>query len=496
MKNLLRLALCIGFITLLSCDNDDTITFVIPDADVPDPPAPEPPEVLLADFSVTPDFILPQSGFESLEAFSLFGSADTFENTPNFRFGGSADGAGLLKNADGTFTYLVNCENNFSVAKITLDGTFKPVAGEYIYNSIGSDGTRLCSASLATPEIHGFGPLFLTAGESGEESMISGVSPFATSLDNVMPKFLPALGKASYENAIPLPQTAYSGRTVILLGEDDTTSGRITMYEAATGDLEGGKVYSLVVLDADGNPITEENLLPEGQTFTVEFVEIENAANITGAEQELLADAANAMPFKRVEDLDYRKGAGNERTIFFNVTGSSSSRNPNGTLQGRVYRLDLDADNAFSGSLTCVIDGDNPAGVLGGLTLQSPDNITVTENYAYIKEDPNGGIDLTHYSYIWQYDIANNTIRPAVELDVASGVGVADDPYGRFDATFRAWEYGAMIDISDVIGIPDTFMVAIQTHTWREDRFLNVDGGGMSSDTQGSQIVVIKGLPR
>jgi len=53
-----------------------------------------------------------------------------------------------------------------------------------------------------------------------------------------------------------------------------------------------------------------------------------------------------------------------------------------------------------------------------------------------------------------------------------------------------------MIDVSDIIGVEDAFMVCIQTHTWREDRFLNVDGGGLSSDNQGSQVVLIQGLPR
>ncbi|NAS30485.1 hypothetical protein GTQ40_05855 [Flavobacteriaceae bacterium R38] len=496
MKNYFKLMLLVGLVAFYSCNNDDAITFVIPEAENPDP-EPEPaPVVALANHSVTPSFILPQPGFENLQSFSLFGSADRLPDTPNFRFGGSADGAGLLANADGTFSYIVNCENNFSVAKVTFDGTFRPVAGEYIYNSIGSDGTRLCSATLATPEIHGFGPLFLTAGESGEESVISGVDPNASSANNTAPQFLPALGRASWENAVPLPQTAYDGRTVILLGEDDTTSGRITMYESSLGDLEGGNVYVLVVLDSDGNPITAENELGEGETFDVRFERIENAINMTGAEQELAADGFSAMPFKRVEDLDYRKGAGNERTVFFNVTGSASSRNPNGTTQGRVYRLDLDSNSAFTGTLTCVIDGDDPNSILGGLVLQSPDNITVTENYAYIKEDPNGGINLSHYSYIWQYDIANNTIRPAVELDLESGLGDPNDPFGRENASFRSWEYGAMIDVSDVIGVADTFMVCIQTHTWREDRFINVDGGGMSSDNQGSQVVLIQGLPR
>ncbi|MCQ4021376.1 hypothetical protein FK520_27690, partial [Klebsiella pneumoniae] len=84
---------------------------------------------------------------------------------------------GMLKNADGTFTLLVNHEDNFAVSRITLDKTFKPVKGEYILNSDGGVW-RLCSATMATAEEHGFGPLYLTCGESGQESRTHGVNPF------------------------------------------------------------------------------------------------------------------------------------------------------------------------------------------------------------------------------------------------------------------------------------------------------------------------------
>ncbi|TPN88694.1 PhoX family protein [Aquimarina algicola] len=486
MKNYFLAAAMSSVVMLSSCDIDDY-------TGNPTPPG---KGIELKNHSVTPSFIKDLTSSQKLKAYSLFGSADVLPDTPDFIFGGTADGAGLLRNKEGGFTYVVNNENHFAVARIKFDRTFKPVAGDYIYNSDGSDGTRLCSASLAVPRIHGFGPLFLTAGESGEESLISGISPFADASANNTPRFLPALGRASFENAMPLPAKAFRKRTVIIMGEDDTSSGRITMYDARLGDLQNGKVYALVVKDENGNPITEENKLPEGQEFDIEFKEIENAKNITGADTELIADNLFAMPFKRVEDLDYQKGRGNERTIFFNVTGSASSTNPNGTKQGRTYKLELNSENKFVGKLTCVIDGDNPNGVIAGRDLQSPDNITATENYLYIKEDPNGGINLSHYSYIWQYNIATKELKPVVELDVESGIGVPNDPYGRTDASFRSWEYGAMIDVSDVIGVPDTFMVCIQTHTWREDRFIGVDGGSLSTDNQGSQVVLIKGLPR
>ena len=61
-----------------------------------------------------------------------------------------------------------------SVSRVFLDEIFKPIKVEYIVDGIGGI-TRLWSVTLAQPEIHGFGPIFLTAGESGEESMVHAI---------------------------------------------------------------------------------------------------------------------------------------------------------------------------------------------------------------------------------------------------------------------------------------------------------------------------------
>ena len=143
------------------------------------------PAVRLQNRSVTPALVnvLPGAAGGRLAAnaihiYSLISSDDQLEQSPNFVFAGSADGSGLLKNPDETFTLLVNHENNFAVSRVTFDKTFKPVKGEYVLNSDG--GTwRLCSATMVTPEEHGFGPLYLTSGESGEESRTHGLNPRA-----------------------------------------------------------------------------------------------------------------------------------------------------------------------------------------------------------------------------------------------------------------------------------------------------------------------------
>ena len=74
-------------------------------------------DVVLKNQSVTPALVKTISGVTGVEVFSLVGSDDKLDQSPNFIFGGSADGTGMLKNTDGTFTMLVNHEDNFAVSR-------------------------------------------------------------------------------------------------------------------------------------------------------------------------------------------------------------------------------------------------------------------------------------------------------------------------------------------------------------------------------------------
>ncbi len=480
-KSILSLAVLTA---MLSCNSDDETT-----NDTGSNTSP----IELKNYSITPALIKNMPGFPSLQTFALFSSEDTFINTPGYVFGGSADGSGLFKNSDGTFTFLVNNEDNFAVSKITFDNHFKPVAGEYVLNSNGA-GNRLCSASLATPEIHGFGPLFLTAGESGAESQIIGITPFDTKANNSTPRPLAALGRWSSENAVPLPKTAYSGQTVILIGDDDsgTYGGQFVMYKSTTGDLNNGKVY--VMKRTDENMV--ERNMTEGNSYAVQFVEVPNAKTNTGDQNNILSQTLKAIPFGRVEDIDYRKEAGKEREVYFNVTGqdnSGANADYSRSKYGRVYKLVLDQNNPLAGQLTLVLDGDNRQGK--AKKFQNVDNICVTKNFVYLQEDSNGYGDETHDAYIYQYNIATGELKEVFELDHKR-----NDPTNKYlsaSSALGSWEYGALIDVSDVIGIPDTFMLSIQTHSWKKDAFKGVDGGTVRpNENQGSQVILIKGLPR
>lgn len=448
--------------------------------------------VVLSNRSVTPALV--KSLVSGVEIFTLVGSDDVLPNSPSFIFGGSADGTGLIRNANGTFTALVNHEDNYAVSRITLDSTFKPVSGEYVVNSTFGK-YRLCSATLATVAEHGFGPLFITAGESNEESQVLGVNPFGAVNT---PTYLTGFGRWNTENAVPLPKTAYAGKTIILLGDDDSGAegGQLVMYVANTvGDLDNGKLYAM----ARTNDATRERDMVVGQSYPVAFRELANHKTLTGRQLNLATVGVKAMAFGRVEDIDYRKD-GIGREAYFTVTGQNNTgvnADYSRAKYGRVYKITLDAADPLKGNLEVILDGDDRNGP--AKLFQNPDNIFVATNYVYVQEDDNGYGDETHDGYVYQYNISTKELKPVLQLDhrrTASDAAKYNAVGGRPEGK-AGWEYGAMIDVSEQTGSASTFMLSLQPHSWQATKYQAADGGTVRpAEQQASQLVIVKGLPR
>ncbi|MDX5481646.1 MAG: hypothetical protein LPK07_08170, partial [Hymenobacteraceae bacterium] len=234
-----------------------------------------PADVVFKDHSVNPALVKTLPGFDKVKVNTLISSDDVLEQSPEFIYGAQPDGGGMIKNPTGEgYVMITNHEYLRSVSRVYLDKTLKPVKGEYIVNGTGGMW-RLCSATLATPQEHGFGPTFLTAGESGVESMIHAIDPFGSIDEKTRTdRTLPALGKASAENAVPLPKAAYPGKTVIFIGEDESnpanSMGQVNMYLSNTlGDMQNGKLYMLRRKDLN---VTETDM-EVGKSYDVEFVE-------------------------------------------------------------------------------------------------------------------------------------------------------------------------------------------------------------------------------
>ena len=466
-----------ALLIISSCDKDDSNGTV---ADKPE----------FKNRSNAESFVTIDPAFAStVTAYTLLSSSDTIKASPNFVFGGAPDGQGFLKNPDGSgYVMVTNHENTWAISRVYLDKKLNPVKGEYIVNSDGGM-FRLCSGTLATPEEHGFSkPVFLSTGESNVNAMTHAIDPLAVADPSNASRVKPALGKFSGENSVPLPKEAYAGKTVIILGED-AGNGQVYLYVSNTvGDLDNGKLYVLRRTSLDQ---VEKNMT-KGNVYDVEFTEVPNAKNLTGTEIDNLNSTLKSIQFARVEDLDYRKGGGaNGREIYFVATGVSGQ--PEKTYWGRMYRIKLDAANPLAGKLEVVEDGDlNP-----GIGIINPDNLCVTKNFVYIQEDGDSFFPgATHNSLIWQYDIATGTKKRMIDVKNKTLGGTKYNLAN--DQRFATWEHGAMIDVSDIIGEPDCFIMNIHAHTWVEGtKFLNPSKAtSVQPYSSGGQTLILKGVPR
>lgn len=459
---------------------------------------PAQPEIKLEDYSVNPSLLKTMPGFETLKITTLISSDDVLPESPNFIFGAQPDGAGIIRNPDGDgFIMINNHEILQSVSRVYLNNQFKPVKGEYIVDSDGGM-TRLCSATMATPEEHGFSkPLFLTAGESGAESMIHAIDPIAPVDKKNQYRVKSALGRWSAENAVPLPKDAFPGKTVILIGEDEG-DGQVAMYVSNTqGDIESGKLY---VLKLTNNDPVETNI-NKGTSYDVEFVELDNVRTSTGAQLQQQTIDKKAVMFARVEDIDYRKGGGaNGREVYFTATGVSQADKvtpvAGKTMWGRVYKLVLDASDPLKGKLEIAVDGnDDP-----GKSIVNPDNLCVTQSFVYIQEDGDSFYQNNdHDGTIWQFDMNSKSLKAMLQMNHRRTDATFNSKYNPSnDTRLSSWEYGAMYDISDLTGIPNTFIVNLHPHTWKDAKYLNADGGTtrLTNNNEGGQVVIVTGVAK
>jgi len=446
-------------------------------------------------------------------------SADILPSDSTFVLGAYTDGSALYPYEDGTYALINNLERDFSIARIRLNSDLQPMEGDYIVNATATAFTAQCSGSSITVEEHGFGPLYLSGGEwGGNAKGVYKINPFRSADDRVEAERLPALGEWSTENAVAIGKDAYPSQTVVFMGDDDSQnvypSAHFGMYVGSRGDLYGGKLYVLRGKDTTETAIGRGGLkfemgMAEDIEYDVEWVEV-TERTLEELNQEAIDSVA--IGFQRIEDIDWQRGsAENNRNVFFNATGRIRGDNPDlanrGTSFGRVYKLELNPnDPTGDAKLTVVVDGDLEGGKGDG--MHSPDNIVVTENYAYIQEDPNGYADLNAdiqgYAKLWQYDIMTGAFTEVMECNqvAAAALGIGD--------TDSMWEITGLIDVTDILGASEpTFIGGAQVHGWsydsanpmtfREDGAKFVDPTAIDEAVaalEGSFLFKITGLPR
>ena len=466
--------------------------------------------------------VVPNTVFDvkdpSVNVEMILTSQDILPSDSTFVYGSYTDGCALFDNGDDTYSFIVNLERDYSIARIKMNKDLQPLEGDYIVNSTATAFTAMCSGSGITQEEHGFGPLYLSGGEwigagAGAQGVYV-VDPYKSKDLASIATRSAAMGEWATENAVVIGKNAYPSNTVAIIGDDDSNNtypeSHLGMYVGKRGDLFAGDLFTLRGKNAVetapglGGQLFEMGMA-EGTAYDVEWVEMEERS-LAELNQEGIDSLS--IGFQRIEDIDWRKGsADNERTLFFCVTGRYRSDNPaladRGTTFGRIYMLELnDADPTGDAKLTCILDGDKVGGIADG--FHSPDNIVVTENYVYIQEDPNGYFDqnsaIKGWAKLYKYNIATGELSTVLECD--------EDNNPQYGGGGK-WEITGMIDVTDIIDADEpTFLCGVQVHGWEQDKIesaVRADGQPFFdptaiaeglSDLEGSFLFKITGLPR
>lgn len=397
------------------------------------------------------------------------------ETVGDYQMAGVPDGLGAFKDGSDVIVFMnheLTPENkediSFArVSRLVLDGTTGAVkSGTYAVD--GTEGyERLCSASLAGPEVGFSTPTFMT----GEESTSGKFGGISLAIDAQTGKVtqMPWLGHISHENEVVVP--GFKGKTVIVTTDDDSNGSELYLYVAdnEAGILNGsGQLY---VFKADSGANSGD--IKKGADLTGSFVAIDQNDNSDQKTLQAAADKAGAFKFVRLEDVTFDRNT--TTTIYFTDTGDDKAPNldANGkpfTLNGRVYSMALDPANPTRvTSFKLLIDGDN------GDDIKNPDNLDASDTTLMIQEDRNGynrAENSDDTGRIIAYDIKTGVLTTIAKIDQSDGKGLVD-------AGDRAgsWESSGILNVSDLFG-KGTWLTDIQAHTLMVEQFGKKDQSG------------------
>ncbi len=430
-------------------------------------------------FSSAKPYLLPAAASVKVKAILTAGDAvGTKPDGSPYRMVGIPDGTGAFDNGDGTFTYLVNHEipgsgiarahggkgafvSKWTIRKADLavlkgEDLGKQVVlwnattSSYDAPSTGTVFSRFCSADLPAPSAFfdaasGLGydqPLFM----NGEESGVEGRA-IAHDLTGNMWE-LPRLGKLSFENSVANPGT---GVTTVVAGTDDGTGGQVYFYVGTKTNagsaidkagLTNGKLYGLKVV---GVPVESSAAgIPAGP---VEFVDLGNVQNTTGAALESASNAAQVTTFLRPEDSAWDPNRPND---FYFVTTNAF------TAPSRLWRVRFvnAANPALGASIEMLLDGTEGQKMFDNMTIDHFGHI-------YLQEDVGGNI---HLGRVFRYDIATDALTPVLQADPALFDNtIASPTFLTIDE-----EASGIIDAADLLG-PGWFLTAFQAHKSSSD---------------------------
>jgi secreted PhoX family phosphatase len=230
------------------------------------------------------------------------------------------------------------------------------------------------------------------------------------------------------------------------VGHKDLTPGASPLRR---NGLDNGALYVFVSNNRKKN---SESSVQSG-SVQGKWVLIPGAEAMTDVQLEAAADALGAFAFDRVEDGSFRPGHPNE--FYFVTTGGGPDN-----LLGRLYRLDLNADNVFGPAKLSVIYNADDIIAAGGDVAVSPDNIAVSNDYIMIQEDGTAQSRVVmaekgRNGNIWRVNLHTGDIENIAELTATGRDGVP--------TTSGVWESSGIIDASAWFGA-DAWLLDVQAH--------------------------------
>lgn len=291
------------------------------------------------------------------------------------------------------------------------------------------------------------GRLLLTTENENNPTYAATVSGFPSKVTDVSG----ALGRGGYEGI----QNDSAGNIWIVediggTAKEKTTAKRPNSFiyryvPAKAGDLQNGKLQALRVYNEANEPITfasqaalnnpdQVALHSYGNSFKTEWVTIHDTAKEGNApfNANLAAKAANATPFKRPENGQFKPGSGFTK-FYFDETGDTNATSPENKEAGGwgdIQVLTQASPSAKTGTLHVFYKGNEAHTGLDNVAFLSANQVSFVEDAGDTLHSQRDALDS---AYVWNTGTdysnpANQPIRwlaegrdPSATIDSANG---------------------------------------------------------------------------
>jgi hypothetical protein len=220
---------------------------------------------------------------------------------------------------------------------------------------------------------------------------------------------------------------------------------------AKPGDLHNGKLQVLQVLNAAGDPITQESqtalnspdqlaLHTYGSSFRTKWITIHDTATdgSTPFGANALAKQKDATPFKRPENGQFRPGS-KFQEFYFDETGdtnATSAENANAGGWDSIFKLTQSSPSANTGQITIFFKGDQAHAGFDNVAFLSRDKVAFVEDAGDTLHTQRSALD-SGYVFDVTADYSNPANKPVRFLaegrDASATIDAANAGFGKND---------------------------------------------------------------